>query len=102
MYNEKIRSYIYKYNETHQEQVASYKRTYNAKRYNDMYANDPEFREKEKQRKNAERKERYATDAEYREMINAKRKALYQKKKLEKMNGVNAVIELHTPIEVLA
>lgn len=100
MYNEKIKASIYKYFETHKEQVATYKREYNRKHYAERMENDPEFKAKENERIKNICKTRYANDPEYKAKKNEQRKALYHKKKEELLKQQTAIAMPIIPILV--
>lgn len=87
MYNEKIKSYIDAYVEKNREKINAYHNEYNKKKYKERYENDIEFRENEKKKSTERRMLRYNTDPEFKKMVNDKRKALYQKKKLLKQTA---------------
>jgi len=85
MYNDSIKASIYKYYEKNKDKVDLYRRAYQRVYYAEKIENDAEFKAKEKERKRIHRKEKYSNDPEFRAKENEKRRALYYKKKAEKL-----------------
>lgn len=72
MYNESIKQSIYNWRENHRDEYNEYMRKFVA---------DPEYRIKWRAYANAYQKERYANDPEYREREKARAREKYRRKK---------------------
>jgi hypothetical protein len=97
MYNQTIKAYCDKYYEKNRERLNAYHNEKNKQRFKNKYQNDSEFREEYKNKMKEERKNKYHTDPEFKKMVNDKRKALYHKKKLEKLEN----IDINLPVTYL-